>query len=122
MSDDPNELAKDLGAARVLDFIKAGLWRKARDAAKELCKKDRSRYLALLIQANVGLMREMLGKGLVKEAENGGGLSGYFRSRGYDDDAAGGKWPRRRVSARWRPWRIPAGLDGGWRLSGRTRF
>jgi len=47
----------------------AGLWRKARDAAKELCKKDRGRYLVLLIRANVGLVREMLGKGLLKEAE-----------------------------------------------------
>ncbi len=69
MSEDPNEFAGDTDAAKVLHFMAAGLWRKARDAAKELCKKDRVRYLVLLIRANVGLVREMLGKGLVKEAE-----------------------------------------------------
>ena len=69
MSEGPHEFAGDAEAAKVLDLIGAGLWRKARDAAKELCKKDRGRYLALLIRANVGLVREMLGKGLVKEAE-----------------------------------------------------
>lgn len=69
MCDDPNDFAKDPAAAQVLDFIRAGLWRKARDAAKDLCKKDRGRYLDLLIRANVGLVREMLGKGLLKEAE-----------------------------------------------------
>jgi len=69
MSGDQNEFAKDPEAAQALRFMESGLWRKARDAAKELCKKDRGRYLALLIQANVGLVREMLGKGLVKDAE-----------------------------------------------------
>jgi len=69
MSKVPNEFAGDTDAAKVLHFMAAGLWRKARDAAKELCKKDRVRYLVLLIRANVGLVSEMLGKGLVKEAE-----------------------------------------------------
>lgn len=69
MSEGLNEFAEDAEATKVLHFIAAGLWRKARDAAKELCKKDRGRYLVLLIRANVGLVREMLGKGLVKEAE-----------------------------------------------------
>ncbi|MEO0017074.1 MAG: hypothetical protein RLZZ522_357 [Verrucomicrobiota bacterium] len=69
MSEVPNEFAGDPDAAKVLHLMAAGFWRKARDAAKELCKKDRGRYLVLLIRANVGLVREMLGKGLVKEAE-----------------------------------------------------
>ena len=69
MSGNPKEFANDSEGARVLQLIEAGLWRKARDAAKELCKKDRGRYLVLLIRANVGLVRDMLGKGLVKDAE-----------------------------------------------------
>lgn len=69
MSENPNEFANDSEGARVLQLMEAGLWRKARDAAKGLCKKDRGRYLVLLIRANVGLVREMLGKGLVKDAE-----------------------------------------------------
>lgn len=69
MNGSPNEFANDPEAASVLHFIQAGLWRKARDAAKDLCKKDRSKYLDLLIRANVGLVREMLGKDLVKEAK-----------------------------------------------------
>lgn len=69
MSKSPDELAKDPEAAKVLGFLDAGQWRKARDSAKELCKKDRGRYLDLLVRANVGLAREMLAKGLLKEAE-----------------------------------------------------
>jgi len=69
MSDKSVNFANDPEAAKILIFIKDGRWRKARDAAKELCKRDRARYLDLLIQANVGLAREMLGKGLLKEAE-----------------------------------------------------
>ncbi len=69
MSENFKDLSNDPEAAQVLNFIQADRWRKARDAAKELCKRDRARYLDLLIQANVGLAREMLGKGLIKEAE-----------------------------------------------------
>ena len=65
----PDKFAKDFEAAQVLQLMDAGLWRKARDAAKTLCRKDRGRYLDLLIGANAGLVREMLGKGLVKDAE-----------------------------------------------------
>jgi len=60
--------AQDPAAAQTLSWMKDGRWRKARDAAKELVKRDRTRYLPLLVEANVGLTREMLGKGLVKEA------------------------------------------------------
>lgn len=69
MSESPDEFAKEPEAAKVLRLLEGGQWRKARDAAKELCRKDRGRYLVLLVRANVGLVREMLGKGLVKEAE-----------------------------------------------------
>lgn len=69
MSESPEQFSKDPEAAKVLRLLEAGLWRKARDAAKELCRKDRGRYLVLLIRANVGLVREMLAKGLLKEAE-----------------------------------------------------
>lgn len=55
--------------ARARDFLAQGRWRKARDEFKVLCKIDRAKYLPLLIQANVGLTREMLAKGLVSEAQ-----------------------------------------------------
>jgi hypothetical protein len=49
-------------------FLAAGKWRKARDEFKELCKVDRARFLPLLIQANLGLARDMAGKGQTSEA------------------------------------------------------
>lgn len=49
-------------------FLAAGKWRKARDEFKELCKVDRARFLPLLIQANLGLARDMAGKGQTAEA------------------------------------------------------
>ena len=55
------------------EYLAAGRWRKARDEFKVLVKKDRVRFLPLLIEANMGLAREMLGKGLVSEAGAGGG-------------------------------------------------
>ena len=61
--------AGDPAASVVLDRMRDGRWRKARDAAKELCKKERARYLPLLVEANAGLVREMFSKGLFKEAE-----------------------------------------------------
>jgi tetratricopeptide (TPR) repeat protein len=55
--------------ARARDFLAQGRYRKARDDFKMLCRSDRAKYLPLLVQANVGLAREMLAKGLVSEAE-----------------------------------------------------
>jgi tetratricopeptide (TPR) repeat protein len=69
MNQDLSVFAQDSAAAGVLRGLAEGRWRKARDLAKDLCKKDRVRYLPLLIEANVGLARELLGKGLVKDAE-----------------------------------------------------
>ena len=41
-------------------FIEGRKFRKARDVAKQLCKRDQDRYLPLLIQANRGLAEDML--------------------------------------------------------------
>ncbi len=49
--------------------LAAGRWRKARDAFKELCKRDRVKFQPLLIEANVGLARSMLHKRLVADAQ-----------------------------------------------------
>ena len=57
---DLTPFAQDSAAARVLEMMRDGRWRKARDAVKDLCKRDRMRYLPLLIEANIGLVREML--------------------------------------------------------------
>ncbi|MGA2262193.1 MAG: hypothetical protein ABSH28_12235, partial [Acidobacteriota bacterium] len=53
---------------RIRDLLAQGRWRKARDEIKPLCKTNRDRYLPLLIEANVGLAREMLEKRLTSEA------------------------------------------------------
>jgi tetratricopeptide (TPR) repeat protein len=50
-------------------WLAGGKFRKARDAFKLLCKQDRDRYLPDLIQANIGLAREMLAKGQASEAQ-----------------------------------------------------
>jgi hypothetical protein len=65
-----DSFSQDSVAAPTIAWVREGRWRKARDAAKDLCKKDRPRYLPLLIEANVGLFREMLGKGLAKDASS----------------------------------------------------
>ena len=68
MHTDSEQFAQDPAAAQTLAWMREGRWRKARESAKELVKRERERYLPLLIEANVGLAREMLGKGLIKEA------------------------------------------------------
>ncbi len=68
MGFDPAPFTADEAAAPVLAHLAGAKWRKARDLAKELCKQDKPRYLPLVIAANEGLAREMLGKGQVKEA------------------------------------------------------
>ena len=54
---------------RAREFLAQGKWRKARDELKPLVKSDRARHLPLLIEANLGLAREMLSKGQVSEAQ-----------------------------------------------------
>lgn len=52
-----------------LGYLREGRFRKARDLVKPWCKVARERFLPLLIKANVGLVREMRGKGLHSEAQ-----------------------------------------------------
>lgn len=66
---DISQFLDDADAKKVLQALAAGKWRKARDFAKELCKKDRPRYQALLIEANVGLARDLIARGLLSDAE-----------------------------------------------------
>ncbi len=54
---------------RAREFLAQEKWRKARDELKPLVKADRGRYLPLIIQANLGLARQMMAKGLVSEAQ-----------------------------------------------------
>ncbi len=49
--------------------LAAERWRKARDAFKELCKRDRVKFQPSLVEANVGLARSMLHKRLVADAQ-----------------------------------------------------
>ena len=54
---------------RAREFLAGQKWRKARDELKPLVKADRDRFLPLLIQANLGLAREMMAKGQSSEAQ-----------------------------------------------------
>jgi len=58
----------DPAASAVLGSIRNERWRKARDAAKELCRKDKARYLPLLIAANAGLAQDLWNRGLGQDA------------------------------------------------------
>ncbi len=51
-----------------LEFLRSGKFRKARDAFKALNKTQPTRALPLLIEANLGLINDMMSKGLVSEA------------------------------------------------------
>jgi tetratricopeptide (TPR) repeat protein len=53
---------------KIRELLSQARWRKARDEAKPLVKLDRARYLPLLVEANLGLAREMLAKGQKSEA------------------------------------------------------
>jgi tetratricopeptide (TPR) repeat protein len=51
------------------EFLEQGRFRKARDEFKILCKMDRPKFLPLLVESNIGLAREMHGKGMIAEAQ-----------------------------------------------------
>jgi tetratricopeptide (TPR) repeat protein len=53
---------------RTREFMAQSKWRKAREEVKPLVKLDRARFLPLLIEANMGLAREMVSKGHIPEA------------------------------------------------------
>lgn len=57
--------------------LAAGRWRQARDAFKELCKRDPTSFQPLVIEANIGLARAMLGKRLISDARQ---LLAYLRT------------------------------------------
>ena len=67
----PTALPPSVVAAeqRAREFLAQTKWRKARDELKPLIKVDRARYLPLLIQANLGLVRELMAKGQVADAQ-----------------------------------------------------
>lgn len=65
---DLNAWEGDSAAAPVLAELQRGRWRKARDAAKELCRKEKARYLPLLVAANAGLAEDLLSRGLIQDA------------------------------------------------------
>ena len=51
------------------EHLAKGRFRKAREDFKQLCKIDRPKFLPLLIEANIGLAREMAGRGMVADAQ-----------------------------------------------------
>jgi tetratricopeptide (TPR) repeat protein len=53
---------------RAREYLGQGKWRKARDEVKPLVRAFRAQFLPVLIEANVGLAREMAAKGQVAEA------------------------------------------------------
>ena len=62
----PSVVAAEQRARALLAQAK---WRKARDEIKPLVKGDRARYLPLLIEANLGLARELLAKGQASDVQ-----------------------------------------------------
>ena len=86
MSVNPNEFAKDPEAAQVLRPSVAGLWRNARNAAKELWKLDRGRPQVLLIGTNVDQARKCLAGAGQRGGINGGLSGGIFSSGGLSED------------------------------------
>jgi hypothetical protein len=59
----PEENALEAAEHKIRSFLQQGSWRRARDEAKPLCKVDRPRFLPLLVEANIGLIRAMVKKG-----------------------------------------------------------
>jgi tetratricopeptide (TPR) repeat protein len=59
----------DAPAQAVVALLGKGKWRQARDEAKVLCKKDRNKYLPLLVAANTGLFRDLLSRNLSTDAK-----------------------------------------------------
>lgn len=62
--------ATDPMANATIILLGKGKWRQARDEAKLLCKKDRNKYLPLLVFANIGLFRDLLSRSLSSDAQS----------------------------------------------------
>ncbi len=56
-------------ALKAEDEMEVGRYRQARDLLKPLAKADPGRFLALLVQANLALARQMIDRGQASEAE-----------------------------------------------------
>jgi tetratricopeptide (TPR) repeat protein len=65
----PGDLSSKRLERQALGDMAAARFRKARDAYKILCKHDREKYLPGLIEANRRLAEQLMGSGLVSEAE-----------------------------------------------------
>lgn len=63
------EFSSDPQAQAAVALIGKAKWRQARDEAKLLCKKDRNKYLPLLVAANIGLFRDLLSRSLASDAK-----------------------------------------------------
>jgi len=63
------DLSSEQLERQALDDMAAARFRKARDAYKILCKQDREKYLPGLVEANRRLAEQLMGNGLVSEAE-----------------------------------------------------
>lgn len=59
------------------EYLAQARFRKARDEFKQLCKLDRLKFLPWLVEANLGLAREMLGKGMISEVRQ---LANYLKT------------------------------------------
>lgn len=80
-----NGKERDELEARARADLAAGRWRQARDAFKVLCKVERATFQPLLVEANVGLARAMLAKGLVSDARQ---VLAYLRTIAPPTDVA----------------------------------
>jgi len=65
----PSEVRCDQLEKQSRDDMAAGRFRKARDTYKILCKQDRQKYLALLIDANRRLAEQLTERGQTSEAQ-----------------------------------------------------
>jgi len=102
--------------------LAAGHFRKARDLYKELCKIDRPRFLGLLVEANQGLVSQMIQKGQYSEAVQ---VRNYLKTIapagalfGMDLDLALKiqDWPEA-LRAALGLWSLPAGAKNGGRIA-----
>lgn len=85
--------------ADVTRFMAAGKFRKARDAAKELCKLDRAAHLQKLVDANLALAEQMRAAGQISEAEQ---VLSYLRQIAPPEKLAGADLELLVAAKKWR--------------------
>lgn len=69
ISSRPAQLSSEQLERQAREDMAAGHFRKARDTYKILCKQDRGKYLPGLIEANRRLAEQLVGRGLLSDAE-----------------------------------------------------